>query len=115
MCPFRWLPAGDGHGPAALERFAADALRDFLRQLALKLSPPLETVETVAPSSRAPSRIAVVPPEAKPLVEATLAEEDLGGGWEVRALSGDLRRVHLVVDRGDLPLEALALARGAPR
>jgi hypothetical protein len=92
-----------------LERIASDGLRAFLRQLSLKLSPPLEVVETLAIGTPPPSRMAVIPPEARALVEATLGEENIGGGWDIRSVSGDAHRVHLVIDRGELPLEALAV------
>lgn len=127
ICPFqvastapRGGPQGESGGTEppglrrpVLERIASDGLRAFLRQLSLKLSPPLEVVETLAIGTPPPSRMAVIPPEARALVEATLGEENIGGGWDIRSLSGDTHRVHLVIDRGELPLEALAVMVGA--
>jgi len=95
---------------SALHAAASEATRTFLRQLALKLSPPLELVEPAARGVRPAMRAAIVPPDAKPLVESMLADENLRGGWEVHALSGDSRRIHLLIEKGELPLEALALA-----
>lgn len=98
-----------GAPASQLERIAQGALRDLLRQLALKLTPPIEIVEAFALEAPAVSHVVVVPKDAKELVESMLASEDLVAGWEVRALSSDARRVHLVVERGNLPLRALAL------
>lgn len=106
--PFAQVP---GAPETALTRSASSALREFLRQLALKLEPSLDVKETFALGSPTPTRVLVVPPEAKDLVESMLVEDDLAAGWEVRALSSDSQRIHMLVERGDLPLEALALAR----
>jgi hypothetical protein len=96
-------------GTSALSRAASGAVRGFLRRLLMKLSPPLELVGPDA--FGAPLRVLLVPPEARRLVESTLAEGGFEGAWELRALSGDPHRIHLVVAREGVPLEALALAR----
>ncbi|UQA59046.1 hypothetical protein [Polyangium aurulentum] len=103
-------------GTSALARAAAEAVRGFLRRLLLKLSPPLELAGPNTFQAPPPLRVLLVPPEARRLVESTLAEGGFEGAWEVRALSGDPHRIHLVVAREGVPLEALALARseGAP-
>jgi hypothetical protein len=54
-----------------------------------------------------------VPAQASQLAESTLADENLRGAWDVRALSRDTRRIHLLIDRGELPLEAIAFAATA--
>ena len=100
-----------GDGSPALHKASAQAVRVFLRQLALKLSPPLELVEAAATGgAHRVDRIAFVPPEAEALFHGILEEDNLRGGWEVRATSGDPRRVHLLVARGEIEIGALALA-----
>lgn len=83
----------------------------FLRQLAVKLSLPLELVESVAMDAPPTAHIAVVPSQAQSTVEETLREQNLGGDWNVLALSEDPHRVHLILERGGLSHEAIARAR----
>lgn len=107
ICPFK--PESE-----ALFRCASEEARSFLKKLSLKLSPPLSTIE---PSSAGPARsrhIAVVPPEAEELVTGILADDNLRGSWEVRSLSRDVRRIHLLIERSELPLDALRLAGPKP-
>jgi hypothetical protein len=96
---------------SALNQAASRATRTFLRQLALKLSPPLSVVEAVAADAGRPNRIAFVPPDAEPLVETTLESENLRGVWEIRAVSADRHRLHLLIERSGLPLDALSIVR----
>jgi hypothetical protein len=93
-----------------LYRAVADSVKRYLEQLALKLSPPLEVIVANAPDAPSPSRILIAPPEARELIERILASENLDRGWDIRTISGDGRRIHLLLERGDLPVEALALA-----
>jgi hypothetical protein len=104
ICPFK--PDSE-----VLFRCASEAARSFLQKLALKLSPPLATAEIAGLEAPRPRHIAVVPPEAEELIREILAGENLRGGWDVRALSKDARRIHLLIERGELPIEALRLGR----
>jgi hypothetical protein len=121
LLPFcaRELSALDKTSPfspdgTALHAAAKKATRTFLQQLALKLSPPLALVETSAHGGRPLGQFAIVPPEAHELIERTLEDENLRGGWQVLAESRDHRRVHLLLERCELPLGALALAQPLP-
>ena len=49
------------------------------------------------------------------LLRGILDEENLRGGWDVRASSGDPRRVHLLVARGEIELASLAISGAAPK
>lgn len=97
-----------GEESPALRKAATEAVQGLLRDLALKLSPPLELVEATAPA-QAVDRVVFAPPGAEPLIRGILEGEDLRGGWEVRAVAGDPRRVHLLLSRGELEIGALAL------
>jgi hypothetical protein len=48
----------------------------------------------------------IAPPEARGLIEDSL--ESLDQSWVVRSQSGDPQRIHLLVVRGGLPVEAVA-------
>lgn len=110
---FGRLSPFSAEAPARLRTAAHDATRTFLKQLALKLSPPLEIVESASAGARAVARLVVVPPEAEGIVEDVLGGENVRGGWEIRAVSGDGRRIHLLLERGELPLDSLALVAAA--
>lgn len=93
-----------------LYQAVAGSVKRYLEQLALKLSPPLEVIAVNAPDAPAPRSVLIAPPEARPLIERTLAAENLDRGWDIRSVSGDGRRIHLLLERGELPLDAVALA-----
>lgn len=105
----------DGASPFAtgssnpLSSAVREGVAVFLRQLVMKLSLPLELIEASATNAPVTARLAIVPPQGAPLVETTLGDENLGGGWDVHALSEDPNRIHLVMERGGLEPEALAL------
>ena len=101
--------AAEGVNP--LKRAVDRGVQQFLTQLALKLSAPLELISTVVKGIPAAERIAIVPPEAELVVKKTLSEENLGGKWRVTASSGDPCRIHLILERGGLPLSSLALLK----
>lgn len=107
LCPFK----ADSE---ALFRCASEATRTFLKRLALKLSPPLATIEAKGTELPRGRHIAVVPAEAEAFVSEVLAEENVRGGWDVRGLSKDPRRLHLLIDRGGISLDALRLAAADP-
>lgn len=100
LCPFR--PDSE-----ALFRCASEATRAFLSKLALKLSPPLATIELGRGEVPRGRHIAIVPTDAEAFVNELLAEENVRGGWEVRGLSKDPRRIHLLIDRGGIGLDAI--------
>ena len=79
------------------------AVKDYFEKLALKLSPPLEVIDVRAGKAPAPSRILLIPPQARSLIQHTLESGNLDKGWDIRSVSGDLRRIHLLVERGELP------------
>ena len=101
-------PYDDDQSP--LFRAVAGSVEDFLEQLALKLSPPLAVIGTAAGDAPQPGLIAIVPPEARALIERVLAAKNLDPGWDIRSLSSDIRRIHLLCERGELPLDAIAIA-----
>lgn len=107
ICPFK-------PDSGALFRCASEAARSFLQKLALKLSPPLATAEYSHESHGRSRHIAVVPEEAEDLIRSILGGENLRGGWEIRGLSRDTRRIHLLIERRDLPLDALRLGGALP-
>ena len=84
----------------------AEGVRAHLQKLALKLSPPLEVIQSAASEAPAPRRVVIAPPEARALIEDSL--ESLDQSWVVRSQSGDPQRIHLLVARGGLPVEAVA-------
>jgi hypothetical protein len=92
-----------------------DALRAYLEQLALSLSPPLEVVEVAAEAAPATTSVLLVPAEAELLVRQILSASDLGGRWVLRTGSGDRSRIHLLIERDELGIEALACAREPAR
>jgi hypothetical protein len=47
-------------------------------------------------------------------VNELLAEENVRGGWEVRGLSKDPRRIHLLIDRGGIGLDAIRALQSGP-
>jgi hypothetical protein len=98
-------------GTSALHRAAEEQARTFLRRLFLKLSAPLEVAPKYAPEAPAPHRVLFAPPEAKPLIDAVLAEGGFEGAWEVRPFSPDPHAVRLLVARSGLSLDSLALSR----
>jgi hypothetical protein len=109
ICPFK--PESE-----ALFKCASEAARSFLQKLALKLSPPLATSEIPAEGPARTRHIAVVPPEAEELIRSILADENLRGGWDVRGLSKDGRRIHLLIERSELAIDSIRLGGGrAPR
>ncbi|MFO0588304.1 MAG: hypothetical protein U0441_12220 [Polyangiaceae bacterium] len=114
----RELATGGGlspfsHPSPALATAVAEAVRDMLRKLALKLSAPL-TVAAVGASNEHTRRVAVVPPAARELFEKTFDAENVRGTWEINPVSEDESRVHLLVVRTDLDRASLVRA-GAPR
>jgi hypothetical protein len=98
----------------ALFRCASDATRSFLSKLALKLSPPLATIEVARGEVPRGRHIAIVPEGSEAFVNELLAEENVRGGWEVRGLSRDPRRIHLLIDRGGIGLDAIRALQAAP-
>jgi hypothetical protein len=98
----------------ALFRCASDATRSFLSKLALKLSPPLATIEGARGEVPRGRHIAIVPEGSEAFVNELLAEENVRGGWEVRGLSRDPRRIHLLIDRGGIGLDAIRALQAAP-
>lgn len=107
------VPFADPSSPIAPRVRAA--LRDYLAQLSLSLAPPLEVVEVAAEDAPATSSLLLVPAEAEVLVREILAAEAIGGHWEVRTGSGDRSRIHLLLERDELGIEALACAREQAR
>lgn len=101
----------------ALFRCASDATRAFLSKLALKLSPPLATIEAARGEPPRGRHIAIVPEGAETFVNELFAEENVRGGWDVRGLSRDPRRIHLLIDRGGIGIDAIRALQsaGAPR
>jgi len=91
----------------ALFRCASEATRSFLAKLALKLSPPLATADVARGEASRGRPIAIVPTGAEAFVNEILAEENVRGGWDVRGLSRDPRRIHLLIDRGGIGLDAI--------
>jgi hypothetical protein len=87
-----------------------EEMQAYLRQLALKLSPPLEVVASAVGEAPSPGRILVIPPDAAAMVEKILAGDNLHGGWSVRPASSDSTRIHLLIERGELHVEAVACA-----
>ena len=84
-------PFAGGEGWSAPAQARAS---EFLRQLAGKLSLPLELgVDT---EGRASVQVSYVPRDCRAAVEAVLAEEDLAHRWSVREAE-DPRRMHLFV------------------
>jgi len=60
-------------------------------------------------------RIAIVPPAARELLDATFTAENVRGSWELLDASEDPHRVHLLVVRTDLDRASLArLGAAAP-
>jgi hypothetical protein len=92
--------------------FAAveDSVRSYLRQLALKLSPPLEVISIAAGDAPTAARVLVIPPDAVPMVEHIVKSDNLDRGWQVRPMSEDGSRIHLLIERGELVIEAVAAA-----
>lgn len=84
----------------------ATGVRAYVQKLALKLSPPLEVIQSAASEAPAPRRMVIAPPEARGLIDDSLASLDQS--WVVRSQSGDPRRIHLLVVRDGLPVEAVA-------
>lgn len=84
---------------------------EYLQTLALKLSPPLEINAAAADEAPRASHTVVAPPEAHGLIERILADENLDSGWMIRAHSRDTQRIHLLLERGGLPVESVVLAR----
>ena len=102
-------PYGDLDSPL----FAAvtDGVETYLRQLALKLSPPLELIGASVGEAPAPARTMVIPLEAQAVVENILERDNLDRGWKLHALSSDTARIHLLIERGELPIEAVACSQ----
>jgi hypothetical protein len=97
----------------ALFRCASEATRSFLAKLALKLSPPLATAEVTRGEASRGRPIAIVPTGAEAFVNEILAEENVRGGWDVRGLSKDPRRIHLLIDRSGIGLDAIRALQAA--
>lgn len=95
-----------------LAEAATEAVRAHLALLARKLSPPLELVQSAVRDTPVARRVVVAPAEARAVIEETLAPLDQS--WQVRALSSDPRRVHLLIDRGALPVAAVARVVSVP-
>lgn len=91
------------------------SVRRYFEELALKLSPPLEVIASRAGDAPAASRIAVGPPEARDLIERILKSGNLDRGFSLRSVSNDARRIHLLIERGHLPVPAVAVASNADR
>lgn len=115
----RELATGGGlspfeHPSPALASAVSEAVRGLLRQLALKLSAPLALAPHGAPNEHT-RRIAIVPPAARELLDATFTAENVRGSWELLDASEDPHRVHLLVVRTDLDRASLArLGAAAP-
>lgn len=108
----RELATGGGlspfeHPSPALAEAVAGAVRALLRELALKLSPPLAVAPHGAPNEHT-RRIAIVPPAARDLFDRTFTSENVRGSWELLDASEDPNRVHLLVVRTDLDRASLA-------
>ena len=105
-------PYGDPSSPL----FAAvtTGIETYLRQLALKLSPPLELVGASVGEAPSPARTMIIPLEAQVVVEKILERNNLAHGWNIHALSNDMARIHLLIEQGELPLDAVACSR-SPR
>ena len=89
----------------------ADSVRAYLRQLALKLSPPLEVIGVATGDAPTATRILVIPPDAVAMVEHIIKSDNLDRGWHVRPMSEDGSRIHLLIERGELVVDAVAAAR----
>lgn len=100
LCPFR-------PDSGALFSYASAETKHFVQRLALKLSPPLflRETESSALESR-PRHCVYVPPEAEPLVQELLAQENLRGSWEIHGMSDDSHRISLFIERTGIRLEA---------
>lgn len=103
--PVRTIAPYEPDGSPLAEAVAA-GVREHLRRLALKLSPPLELAPAHAAEAPPPQRMVIAPPEARALVDASL--EPLDQSWRVRSHSGDPQRIHLLLERGGLPVAAVA-------
>lgn len=103
--PVRTIAPYEPDGSPLAEAVATE-VREHLRRLALKLSPPLELAPAHAAEAPPPQRMVIAPPEARALVDASL--EPLDQSWRVRSHSGDPQRIHLLLERGGLPVAAVA-------
>lgn len=95
-----------------LAEAATAAVRAHLALLARKLSPPLELVQSAVRDTPAARHVVVASVAARAVIEETLTSLDQI--WQVRALSSDPRRVHLLIERGALPLAAVARVVSVP-
>ena len=105
---------GDEGGAVAAEfaRGVEAGTVKFFRELALKLSAPLDLVESVVMSADSHERrFVLLSSEAEPLVSRIVAEHDLGR-WTLHPTSHDRYRVHLVLEQSELSPEAIALISG---
>lgn len=113
MCPFR-------SDSGALFSCASAEAKTFVQRLALKLSPPLSLREadTNAIDLR-PRHGVFVPPEAEPMVQELLHQENLKGSWEIHGMSNDPHRISLLIERTGIHLDALVFDKSdkieAPR
>ncbi|MEZ4296075.1 MAG: hypothetical protein R3B70_13965, partial [Polyangiaceae bacterium] len=114
----RELATGGGlspfeHPSPALSASVKESVRGLLRQLALKLSPPLAVAPHGAPREHT-RRIAVVPPAARELFDQLFTSENVRGTWELLDASEDPNRVHLLVVRTDLDRASLGRLTAPP-
>jgi len=110
LCPdlTRLRPFAEA-GPSSWAGGARGRASEFLRQLASKLTVPLEL--GVDNEGRSTTYVAYVPRDSRAEVEAVLRGEDLTRRWTVRE-AGDERRMHLFIATRAIARRALKLLDG---
>ena len=97
--------AFDTNVPPLMEAAQAGA-RMHIARLVRKLSPPLELLQSAVAESAPLRRIVVAPPEASELIDSLLTPLDQR--WQRHESRHDPQRIHLVMTRHGLSLEAVA-------
>lgn len=106
LCPDLTRLRPFAEGPGSWAGGARGRASEFLKQLASKLTVPLELgVDT---EGRATSYVAYVPRDSRAEVEAVLKGEDLTRRWTVRE-AADERRMHLFIATRDVARRSLKL------
>ncbi|HEY3448142.1 MAG TPA: hypothetical protein VGK67_17425 [Myxococcales bacterium] len=106
LCPDLTRLRPFAEGPTSWAGGARGRASEFLRQLASKLTVPLEL--GVDNEGRTTTYVAYVPKDSRAEVEAVLRGEDLTRRWTVRE-AGDERRMHLFIATRDVARRSLKL------